>query len=119
MPGTPPTGPPASPFCTGDQIGESVSDWLASEVLPEYIAKHHPKLTRDQYRTGYSNAFRGDCNNANPMPPFHPPGDPHPPNSERVNKIILANPQVRRQMGCAPADPEKARHCTVERKEAK
>ncbi|MEI8347500.1 MAG: hypothetical protein WCG27_08530, partial [Pseudomonadota bacterium] len=44
-----------SPFCYVDEIGESVADWLADDILPDYIQKNYPKLTQRQYRLGYSN----------------------------------------------------------------
>lgn len=84
-------------FCEKDQIGESFADWLGFEVLPQYMEKNH-KLTPEQYRIGYSNTFR-------PMCTIHEVSgqnnnDEHPPVQDRINKLLLVQPQIRRQMGC-------------------
>jgi hypothetical protein len=102
----------ANPFCTGDQIGESFSDWLASEVLPRYIEKNFSHLSRDQIRNGYSNVFRGMCSNMNPASTnvFGMP-DPHPTIQARVNKILLAHPDVRRQLGCEKDSAPAPKYC--------
>ncbi len=104
---------PDSPFCTGDQIGETFSDWIAAEVLPEYMSLHYPDLTEKQYRLGYSNVFRGSCNHANPEQSFMSAGlDVHPEESDRVNKIILTHPKIRKQMGCDPKPPAQSTYCS-------
>lgn len=98
-------------FCTGDQIGESYSDWLASEVLPRYMNAKHPNLSQDQFRNGYSNVFRGMCNNLEPAPIGMMGMDPHPPVPARINRIILAHPEVRRHMGCQSDSAPAPRYC--------
>lgn len=87
-------------FCDEDQIGESFSDWMAAEVLPEYISKNH-SLTPEQYQLGYANARRLLCKvekdeDKNRGRAVHPQID------ERINRIIMVNPKIRSQMGCAP-----------------
>ncbi len=86
-------------FCNGDQIGESYSDWLASEVLPRYMNSVHSDLSQEQFRYGYSNVFRGMCSNLEPVG-FINTADPHPTTPDRINRIILAHPEIRRHMGC-------------------
>jgi hypothetical protein len=110
-----PKGPVAGPqleaFCTNDQIGESFSDWAAAEVLPRYLKAKHPDLTRDQFRYGYSNVFRGMCSNVTPPPAGGFGMDPHPETKDRVNRIILASPLVREQMGCSNDPVPAPRYC--------
>lgn len=91
-------------FCEGDQIGESVADWMAVEVLPKYIAENF-KLTTEQYRIGYANARRLICR-LDREDTNHFGFDEHPTTENRINKIILVNPKVRAQMGCPEKHPE-------------
>lgn len=90
-----------------DQIGESFCDWMAAQVLPGYISKNHPNLTRDQYINGYANAYRPICRTT--VNPSAPPSL-HPLTIDRVDKIILTNPQVRAHMGC-PTEHGSFRYC--------
>jgi len=91
--------------CTAtEQLGEAVPDWLAAEVLPRYMSAHH-KLTPEQYRAGYSNAWSWNCEK-------NYKGDQrHPATETRTNAILAANPEVRKQMDCAP-DTSKFRYCS-------
>jgi hypothetical protein len=92
--------------CNGqDQIGESFADWFAYEVLPEYMSTSHPELTKEQYQLGYANAGRLFCSEAAANPT-----DPHPDGEKRVNRIALANPKMRKQMGC-PEIPSHTIYC--------
>lgn len=97
-------------FCTQDQITEAVPDWLAAEVLPEYMAQNHPKLTQTQFQTGYANAFKLGC----AITGVKSSGGEHPLSDARINRMILTHPKIRQQMGCPPkhkeflyCDPEK------------
>jgi len=101
---------PNATFCKNDQIGESFSDWMAYEVLPKYIKQNH-KLTVEQYRYGYANSRRLICK-------IQEDGATntgvHPVVEDRINKLLLVNPEVRAQMGCPPThsknlycDPDK------------
>jgi hypothetical protein len=83
-------------FCGGDQIGESFSDWMASEITPDYIEKNYKALSTQQMRYGYSNIWRGMCGKENNTSSF----DPHPLQERRTNYIILMQPKIRKQMGC-------------------
>lgn len=100
-------------FCSNDgithidQIDESFSDWVATEVIPIYMSKYHPGLTQENFIYGYSNVFRG----ANWANDGSPELDTHPDLKLRVNQLILANPKIREQMGCAPANKEKLIYC--------
>lgn len=88
-------------FCDDDQIGESFSDWMAAEVLPEYISKNH-SLTKEQYQLGYANARRMPCEikteNNKGKGRYE-----HPPIEDRINRVIMVNPKIRSQMGCTQA----------------
>lgn len=103
---TPPTSQPAT-FCGNDQITESFADWMADEVLPSYIEKNY-SLTTDQARTGYSNVFRSSCYIPNEVASVT---DVHPTYLLRINKLILANPKIRRQMGCPLANDTQTIYC--------
>lgn len=69
------------------------------KVLPEYISKNN-SLTPQQYQLGYANARRLVCavekdKDANTVRRVHPQM------AERINRIIMVNPKIRSQMGCA------------------
>lgn len=123
--GSPAAGPAAFPaagaaaaksasFCENDQIGESFADWMAAEVLPQYMEQNH-KLTTDQYRNGYGNTWRLDCEipatGGNNMMYA---SDPHPSIEKRINNILLMNPKVREQMGCQET-PKDRLYCDSEK----
>jgi hypothetical protein len=92
-----------NPFCRNDQIGESFSDWMGSEILPEYISKHHSKLSQNQKVVGYSNVFRNFCGDFD-WSDF----EVHPDITKRIDRIIMANHDVRKQVGCG--DPKNDVH---------
>jgi hypothetical protein len=94
-----------SPFCEGDQIGESFSDWLATEVLPDYIESNY-KLTPEQYQIGYSNTFRATCDVSETETSQATAPDVHPDDDKRIDRIILVHPKVRAQMKCPPKHSE-------------
>lgn len=100
-----------SPYCIGDQIGESVSDWLATEVVPKFIDHNFPNLTQDQYRTGYSNVFRFACQRS--MVGLPKPFMVHPSTERRVDNIVAVHPEVRKQMGCGDLPTTKV-YCKVD-----
>lgn len=103
--------PPANAFCDQDQIGESVADWVSNEILPAYVKSNHPKLSRDQRQTGYANVFRGMCTEAGFAEEI--PWDVHPDPARRANRLLLAQPEVRRQMGCPLDPPTGVTYCEV------
>lgn len=91
-------------FCNNDQITESFSDWMGSEVLPRYIQKNY-SLTPEQYREGYANANRINCwSYPDTSDNFN--FKVHPAIGKRINKIMLVNPKIRIQMGCPAKHPE-------------
>jgi hypothetical protein len=110
---TPPPMPVTVPdFCSNDQIGESFADWTAAEITPKYLKEKHPELTREQFRYGYSNIFRGMCSNVNPASPGGMMGpDVHPDVRLRANRIILASPEIRKQMGCTDDPVPAPKYC--------
>lgn len=91
-------------FCENDQIDESYADWMAAEILPDYIERNHSALSTEQKVLGFSNVFRGDCEIKDALETFSSLSkkkfDVHPETSDRVNRILLAQPKVRTQMGC-------------------
>lgn len=85
-----------NPFAKKDQIGESFSDWMAAELLPEYMDQYHPRLTQNQRLTGYSNVFRTYCSEKR-----RSDFDVHPDVMDRIDRLLMANPEVRKQVGCS------------------
>lgn len=86
-----------------DQINESFADWMATEILPDYISENYPNLTRQQLRNGYSNVWRGSCYMPNVNMGYGVSGpsfDFHPSPDKRSNGMILVHPKIRSQMGC-------------------
>ncbi|MGZ3727080.1 MAG: hypothetical protein ACXVBD_14855 [Pseudobdellovibrio sp.] len=114
MGGTVSAEPPTKPvtFCDKDQITESFADWMSAETLPRYMKKNY-NLTADQYKTGYSNAFRSICFvYADPDSARNTSKDEHPLTEDRINKIFLSNPQIRSQMGCGNTENKNAVYCS-------
>jgi hypothetical protein len=96
------------PLCAGDQLGEALPDWIATEILPTYIADRFPNLTPSQRQIGYSNVWRSSCVPAGtPLNPM----DPHIETQHRVNRLLILNPLVRKQMGCPDVLPAGTRYC--------
>lgn len=95
-----------NPFAKKDQIGESFSDWMAAELLPEYMGKYHPKLTQNQLVTGYSNAFRTYCKTTR-----RESFDVHPNVMDRIDRLMMANTDIRKQVGCG--ESKSIHHCKV------
>jgi hypothetical protein len=103
-------------FCTKDQITESFADWMAFEVIPELIATNPklPKLTKEQYRLGFSNVARGLCvdERVTPRSSESEATVTHPYWYLRTNYVLLTQPKVRELMGC-PLLPSKGKYCKV------
>lgn len=115
----PPLPDPEQPaFCRDDQIGEAVSDWFSAEIVPEYIRTAYPKLNASQRRVGYSNVFRALCPPGG-LPPEEEEFDVHPNSERRTNQLLLANPRVRRQMGCPASAPAGVKYCNVKNRGAR
>ena len=85
------------PFCKNDQITEAVSDWYTFEILPQIMSHRRPNLTKEQLKYGYMNAWRGICNADEVR---NPETDEHPSTRDRINKILLVQPQIRKDLGC-------------------
>ncbi len=86
-----------APFCDHqDQIGEAFSDWMGAEVLGDFIEKNHSKLSPREKLVGYSNVFRSlkGCDSS------EEDFDIHPSKKNRIDRLIMANPEVRSQIGC-------------------
>jgi hypothetical protein len=139
----PPAGPPMPPvgggymgeipfrnFCMRsgddekdpvDQIEESFADWLAAEVVPEYMDEHHKGLTASQFRYGYGNIFKTNCpfredEKADREDPYYLPR--HPYTDDRIDRILLVNPKIRAQMKCSTTH-EEYRYCEVKKEKPK
>ena len=109
-------GTPA--FCStdgasrGDQIDETFSDWMATEVLGEYVARYFGDQSALDRRNGISNVFRG-------IGPFVWSGDltskataTYLSAEDRINRILFAQPKLRCAVQCGPGvTPYPFRHC--------
>lgn len=82
----------------GDQIGESICDWVAIEILPRYIERHYKDLSQQDYRLGYLNVYRHYCYPHNHK--IEKVFSTHPSFEKRANSLLLVNPKVREKMGC-------------------
>lgn len=112
---TPPTN--LAPYCQGDQVNEAFCDWLAAEVVPDYIAKNYPRLSKEQYRNGYSNIWRGSCGEEDSgagQNPYQMMTSTHPKTRDRANKILLTHPGVRKQMGCQKLTDSSRISCSLD-----
>lgn len=96
----PPRPEMTADFCGKDQITEAFPDWMAAEVVPGYVQANY-RLTQDQYRNGYGNYFRLGCRERSAEVLQRD----HPESKDRINRILLANPRVRSQMGCNSPSP--------------
>ncbi len=86
-------------FCKDDQIGESTADWLATEVIADYINKNFENIQPDEALRAISNITKPLCPKSNQSSqPFF---DMHPKTADRVNRIILAQPRIRQALGCS------------------
>jgi hypothetical protein len=100
-----------------DQITEAFADWMASEITPVYMEKYHSELTPEQFRKGYSNAFKILCYTPVQQAMIdnlkkHGIFDQHPDVDKRINGTIMVQPQVRAQMGCKE-EPANYEYCSV------
>lgn len=94
-----------------DQIDESFSDWMATEVLSEYMNFYFKNFSIEQKRKGLSNVFRGSDefikNSA-----INQTGTPLYLSTEnRINRILFAHPSIRKQVGCGDR-PYKYQYCS-------
>jgi hypothetical protein len=76
--------------------------------------KENWSLTRENYRLGVSNAMRDICHGSSSLKKSEGPTffDQHPLVGDRINKIILRQPSLRRLMGCPELGPA-LRHCEL------
>lgn len=88
-------------FCEKDQIGESFSDWLGTEVIAEYLNNEWKDLKPLQVKNGLANTWRDACT---PGLGLHnvKSKDVHPPTRDRLEKIIMVHPTVRARLDCPP-----------------
>lgn len=103
MPGL--TGTP-EPFCgEGDQINESFCDWMGAEVLYRHMSRNLADSTRQQHIDGVSSIWRHSCHDQTGLGESNlgmPGQGPHPATLDRLSRITLAHPGIRRTLGCEP-----------------
>ncbi len=86
-----------------DQITEAFADWMALEVVPEYIHRRFPRQSNSDHRRGYVNLYKSMCNGTD--------DGTHNDNFDRFS-IGMANPTIRRAMGCKGPGPR--RYCDAQ-----
>jgi hypothetical protein len=86
-----------------DQIGESISDLLAAEITHDLVKLRHPDLKPEQWQIGVSQMLVGSTSCSNLSSIY----DEHPADEKRINSLILANPKIRKSMGCPEKSPNK------------
>jgi hypothetical protein len=95
------------PICLFSRHGETFCDFLAAEMLGRFIKKN--KLQRDHARAGLKNTITALCDPKN----FQESPDSglwrHPSAKVRVEKILLANPNIR--AAACPEDKTAVRYC--------
>jgi len=82
-----------------DQIGESFADFAATEVLADLMKDRG--LSKEQYQNGVANVLRDGYICDSPNDPI----DDHPLYADRINKIVMANPTMKRLTGCEQKTP--------------
>lgn len=91
-------------FCDHkDQIGESFSDWLGTEVLAKHITNDLSSSTRQQHIDGIASIWRPTCHDLNGLGRSNlgkVGSSPHPVLRDRLSHITLAHPVIRRHLGC-------------------
>jgi hypothetical protein len=99
-------------FCSDDQIGESFADWMAAELLAKYVSKNLANLTTEQMRIGFGNSMRALCQDS-PHKKAWNDIEAHPKTEDRINKILMANPNVIKLLKCEKTEGYK--YCTPKR----
>jgi hypothetical protein len=83
------------PFCGGtDQIGEAFSDWMGTEILADYMEKNMSSLSQKKKMNGISNLSSRFCYEGSGF-------DVHPDSKLRIDRLLMANPKIRDQIGCS------------------
>ncbi len=97
-------------FCLGnDQINESFCDWIATEILYRHMKTNLSKNTKQHHINGIASVWRYSCNEHQSLglSSLGLQGDsPHPSSVDRLNRLTLAHPGIRREIGCDPLGDE-------------
>lgn len=104
------------------QVREAMADWISGEVMGEYLKKHPLKLEGQRLalfsslgaslcsqRLGKTDDFPlsgRETMSAASQIVRDSTTQPHPADIHRFEKITLAQPLIRKALGCAPAKPE-------------
>lgn len=94
-------------FCNTDQIGESFSDWLGTEVMSEFMNNEWKNLSERQVSNGLANIWRDACEPGVGLHNKSSPTDPHPPVRDRLERLIMVHPVVRKRLNCGPLPKDK------------
>lgn len=92
-------------FCLGDQIREAMAEWFASEVSSRYTYSVVKQLSTTDATNALLNTWRPRCRNDSGVDETKAFSS-HLPTRTVVNKVFLANPQVRQLLGCSNGKSE-------------
>jgi hypothetical protein len=82
---------------TEAQVGEGVCDWIAAEFIAEYF-KNSEKSIKQQREIVLNSIV--SCKNPLTVLSLENRNDPHPRADLRANRILMANPEIRKIFGC-------------------
>lgn len=88
---------------TGDQIGESFADWMGLEITVDYVRQNFKDMSKSELKNAWINMTRYSCETR---------VDEHPAMTDRMNKLILAHPEIRKDFGCTITS--KAAYCSMD-----
>ncbi len=95
-------------FChQTDQINESFCDWMGAEILYRYLKTDLSKNTKQHHYDGVASIWRYLCEGEKGLgasTPGQAQKTGHPATVDRLNRIFLAHPGIRREVGCKPLD---------------
>ena len=86
------------PLCRATRLNESLSDYLAAEVLSALIQKRFQSLTRQQLIHGVANIYSIHCHAKSPA--GDGPAMVHPNAATRLAWIVLKQPVIRTALQC-------------------
>lgn len=91
--------PPRAILCTEqDQIGESVADWFAAEVVAKYIDTKLKNLTALERAEQLKMAIRPICLRKGEFEKVKK--ITHPFIADRIDRLLMVHPKIRNALGC-------------------
>ncbi len=93
------------PLCAALRLNETLSDYLAAEVLNSLIRRKFSHLTQEQLINGLANVYSINCHAKSP--PSEGSAMIHPSGSTRLAWIVLKHPGIREALQCGPVQDSK------------